>query len=217
MTVARPKDAASLIIYRERPDAVAVLMGLRHKRARFAPGVYVFPGGTLEPADNSQCPAIPFGTDGLAYGANLKIHGLAHAAIRETWEETGLLLGQKGLLSEANHPTWEKCRRLGMVPTPHHLRYLGRAITPATSPTRFHARFFVASLEYFCGSLIDRGELLDLRWVTIDKPAKLPMLDVTEFMLEELQRFFQGTRLGTPLMSYRQNRTLIRYEPLINK
>jgi 8-oxo-dGTP pyrophosphatase MutT (NUDIX family) len=217
MTIAKALDAASLIIYRKQADAIEVLMGKRRKQARFAPGVYVFPGGTLEPIDNKLRPAMPFKMDGLADSVTPKIHGLAHAAIRESWEETGLLLGQKGELARTSHPTWEQCRSKGMVPAPHHLRYLGRAITPATSPTRFHARFFVAPFEHFSGSLIDEGELLDLRWVSIGQQNDLPMFDVTEFMLEELQRFLMGKRTGTPLMSYRQNRTLIRYEPLSSK
>ena len=101
---------------------------------------------------------------------------------------------------------------MGMVPAPHHLRYLGRAITPAGSPKRFHARFFVAAFEHFSGSLIENGELLDLRWVPLAKSIDLPMLDVTEFMLAELQCFLQGRQRRTPLMSYRGDRTLIRYE-----
>ena len=217
MTIARAKDAASLIVYRKRKNSIEVLMGKRQSRASFAPGVYVFPGGTLERADNKLRPPIPFKIDGLAHGATLRIHGLAHAAIRETWEETGLLLGQKGELGKTSHPTWEQCRLERMVPTPHHLSYLARAITSTASRTRFHARFFVAPLDLFCGSLIDNGELLDLRWIQLAGQVNLPMWGVTEFILEELQRFFKGTRTGTPLMSYRQNRALIRYEPLLRK
>ena len=101
---------------------------------------------------------------------------------------------------------------MGMAPTPHHLAYLGRAITPVESAKRFHARFFVAPLECFSGSLIDNGELLDLRWIPLNAPIALPMFDVTEFMLEEMKRFLLGERKTTPLMYYRRNRTLIRYE-----
>ena len=217
MTIVRAKDAASLIVYRKRTKCIEVLVGKRQSRARFAPGVYVFPGGVLESADNQLSLPNRFNAQNLARGATYRIHGLAHAAIRETWEETGLLLGQKGELGKTSHPTWEQCRLEGMVPTPHHLSYLARAITPTASRTRFHARFFVAPLDHFCGSLIDNGELLDLRWIQLAGQVNLPMWDVTEFMLEELQRFFKGARTGTPLMFYRDNRALIRYEPLLSK
>ncbi len=212
MSKARAKDAASLVVYRRRANSIEVLMGKRQGRTRFAPGVYVFPGGMLEVADSKLTSLIPFRSQGVATTAISRIQELAIAAIRETWEETGLLLAEKGEIDSASHPAWERCHELGMVPAPHHLSYLGRAITPTEWPLRYHARFFVAPLERFYGSLTDNGELSDLRWIPLKKPVSLPMLDVTEFMLEELQRFFDGPRSGTPLMSYRRDRTLIRYE-----
>jgi 8-oxo-dGTP pyrophosphatase MutT (NUDIX family) len=212
MTIAGARDAASLIVYRNNSNALEVLMGRRRKQAKFAPGVYVFPGGTLDAADNISSSSPSFKTDGLSDVVRTKIHALANAAIRETWEETGLLLAEKGKLAQSLHPSWEQLRLQGMAPSPQHLDYLGRAITPSDSPTRFHARFFVASFKHFSGVLIDEGELLDLRWVPLEQPANLPMYDVTEFMLDELKRFFAGSRSATPILSYRQNRTLIRYE-----
>lgn len=212
MTIARARDAASLIVYRNNSNIIEVLMGRRRKQATFAPSVYVFPGGTLDTADNILTSAPPFKTDGLSAVVKSNIHALANAAIRETWEETGLLLAEKGKLTRSRHATWEQLRLKELVPSPQHLAYLGRAITPSDSLTRFHARFFVAPLERFSGTLIDEGELLDLRWVPLEEPANLPMYDVTEFMLDELGRFFAGSRSATPILSYRQNRTLIRYE-----
>jgi 8-oxo-dGTP pyrophosphatase MutT (NUDIX family) len=212
MAVIKPRDAASLIIYRRQAGTLEVLMGRRRRQAKFAPGVYVFPGGNCESTDNNLHRKGHFQFSGLAGKLNQQLRGLAFTAIREAWEETGLLLGEKGRLAKTDHPVWERCRSLGMRPAPQHLQYLGRAITPTNSARRFHARFFVAGFETFTGSLIDEGELLDLRWVSLAKPVKLPMFDVTEFMLSELQRFFQGKRSATPCLSYRKNHTLIRYE-----
>ena len=209
---ARAVDAASLIICRGQSGAIEVLVGRRRSRASFAPSVYVFPGGMLESADRKLSPPIPFNADKLGSAVTNKIHALALTAIRETFEETGLLLGQNGEFAKVVQPTWEQCRHNGMVPAPHLLKYLGRAITPAAAPKRFHARFFVAEFEHFSGTLIGNGELLDLRWVPLARYSDLPMLDVTEFMLEELARFLQGPRQKTPLMSYRRGKTLIRYE-----
>lgn len=211
-SITRAVDAASLIIYRGQRAGIEVLMGRRGNRASFAPSMYVFPGGILELADSKLSAPTSFNADAMGRAVSNKIHALAHTAIRETFEETGLLLGQKGELAKVVHPSWEQCRLDGMAPAPHQLKYLGRAITPATAPKRFHARFFVAALEHFSGSLVGNGELLDLRWVRLAGASDLPMLDVTEFMLKELAHFLQGPRQRTPLMSYRRGKTLIRYE-----
>ncbi|MFT5133986.1 MAG: 8-oxo-dGTP pyrophosphatase MutT (NUDIX family) [Gammaproteobacteria bacterium] len=193
MSITRAKDAASIIIYRGRVGAIEVLMGRRRSRASFAPSMYVFPGGALESSDSKVTTALPFNTQGLPRGATHRIHELTHTAIRETYEETGLLLGQKGEFAKVNNPTWVHFHQMGVVPAPHRLAYLGRAITPVESAKRFHARFFVTAFKHFSGSLIDNGELL-------------------EFMLEEMKRFLHGERKTTPLMYYRRNRTQIRYE-----
>jgi 8-oxo-dGTP pyrophosphatase MutT (NUDIX family) len=212
VTIARANDAASLVIYRQRGNAIEVLMGRRKKQARFAPGVYVFPGGMVDAADSKIDRPMPFKMAGLSKQANRKLQTLALTAVRETFEETGLVLGQKGVLPKIEHPSWEKYHLLGMVPALQHLHYLGRAITPSGSATRFHARFFVAAHEHFSGSFIDEGELLDIRWVKLASACELPMFDVTEFMLDEMQRYLAGPRQTTPLMSYRGRHTLIRYE-----
>ena len=82
------------------------------------------------------------------------------------------------------------------------LRYLGRAITPAQIPRRFHARFFAVPCEQMQQDPHADGELLDLRWVDARNPKRLPIIDVTEFMLAELQRELAGLRTGLPLLSY---------------
>ena len=62
--IAIPKDAASIIILRERKGKIYVLMGKRPENSRFMPGVYVFPGGVLERKDyltknsNAKIPLI---------------------------------------------------------------------------------------------------------------------------------------------------------------
>lgn len=212
MRSTRPVDAASLLVYRQQAGNIEVLMGQRRSRAEFAPGVYVFPGGVLETADRQLHLPIGFDTSGLAARARTGLRALSHTAIRETFEETGLLLAGQGQFSCGAHPSWKHFRRMGKVPAPQYLSYLGRAITPADSPRRFHARFFVAAVDRFCGTLIDEGELLNLRWVNPHQADELPMWDVTLFMLEEFSRLLQGARTTTPVMSYRAGHTRVRYE-----
>ena len=187
-------------------------MGKRRQQVSFAPGQYVFPGGVYEAADADLAIQKPFQDPGLARSASRAIGALANTAIRETFEETGLLLAEKGDLPVIAHSSWRKFSEQGLAPIPSRLIYLGRAITPTYYPQRFHARFFAAPFENFLGELIEDGELLDLRWLSRDSSGEFPMLDVTEFMLEELERALKSQRRRTPLMSYRNNLTMIRYE-----
>ena len=187
-------------------------MGRRRQKAHFAPGKYVFPGGIFERDDIKINASASFRQENLSTASSHNIQGLANTAIRECYEETGLLLAERGTISPTRHPTWESIRRKGLTPLPNRLIYLGRAITPPSWPKRFHARFFVAPFEIFEGTLIDEGELIDLRWLDIEAALRLPILDVTEFMIGELRRFLHAPRVGTPIMSYRKHHTLVRYE-----
>jgi len=199
--VVRPRDAASLLIYRRQGTEVRVLMGKRRPGARFLPDVYVFPGGALDAADALGAARALAGPDEAdrfhaapppswvkALAARDAVHAAAllNAALRESHEESGWRWGDTSLpsLNSAG------------------LRYLGRAITPAQSPRRFHARFFALPHDCMQQDPHTDGELLDLRWVDARNPDQLPIIDVTEFMLTELLHELAGTREGLPLLSY---------------
>lgn len=143
-------------------------MGRRAARHRFVPHHYVFPGGRLDPSDLKipvKTPLRPEVQRALCtHCAPGMAQALAVAAVRETEEETGLSLGYEL----------------------HRLDYWLRAITPAASPIRFHARFFAAEAKHFRGELGGSGELLDLGWRPLDECLKLPIVDVTEFILRRL-------------------------------
>ena len=212
----RPKDAASLIVYKFRRNRIAVLMGRRRARATFAPGMYVFPGGRPDGEDFRIQPAAGFDhrlvTDRAAFKSPRHACGLALAAVRETFEETGLLLAETGNIHRVRHPSWRAFRQRGLAPAIDRLHYIGRAITPTVNQQRFHARFFAIPADYLTGRLGGDGELLDLRWVPVGNPDGLPMFDVTEFMLAEFVRADSGRRGGTPVLSYRRGTALIRYQ-----
>jgi hypothetical protein len=58
------------------------------------------------------------------------------------------------------------------------------------------------------------GELLELGWHRLDDALRLPLVDVTEFVLQEMQRRIAGwIPPGTPLFGYRGGKPWIRYEP----
>lgn len=147
-------------------------MGRRPARSAFAPSVYVFPGGKVDPADFAVRPAAPLAeacAHRTAAPARLA-QALAVAAIRETTEETGLTLGDPAR------------------PDLSALTLTARAITPTNSPIRFHARFFTADAEAAAGVLGETAELSDLAFISIEEAlATLPLMDVTEAVLEHLQ------------------------------
>jgi 8-oxo-dGTP pyrophosphatase MutT (NUDIX family) len=214
----KPRDAATLIVVRGKADDPQVLMGKRSRKAAFIPDAYVFPGGRHDPEDQAVTPATPLDAPiakMAVRGNRARAEGLAMTAIRETFEETGLLLARPGAIGAVRDPTWRTFRDRAVAPDLARLRYVGRAITSPYSPIRFHARFFVARAEHFSGTLGGSGELSDLRWVGIREALEsLPIVDVTEFMLGELARRLAAPdrHTRTPLYAYRLDRAFVRYD-----
>ena len=128
----------------------------------------------------------------------LHASALLRAALREAQEESGWRW------ADASPPNLDATG----------LRYLGRAITPAQSPRRFHARFFAVPHTRMQQDPHVDGELLDLRWVDARNPQRLPIIDVTEFMLAELQSELASEREGLPLLSYVNDRVRVRRRPM---
>lgn len=214
----RPKDAGSLILLRHPRAGPEVLMGRRLPRARFIPDAYVFPGGKVDAADRRAVPAsdLPAGLcrHMAVAGDEAAARALAVAAVRETFEETGLLLGGRGDVGAVGGHGWDGMKAAGQAPALAGLDYLGRAITPPMSPIRFHARFFIADAAGASGTLGGSGELLDLGWVPLADAFDLPIVDVTEFMLGEVWRRFSealGLRRRHSFFRYRNNQMVVSY------
>jgi 8-oxo-dGTP pyrophosphatase MutT (NUDIX family) len=191
----RPVDAAGLVLIRDRGRGPELLVGRRHSRVPFLPDIYVFPGGRIDAADRA------------ASGFHERLHPLveaqlrrarggrsgatfARAAIRETFEETGLLVGvataapRQGLGSGV----WHAFAAAGTAPAFHALDFVCRAITPSYSKRRYDTRFFLADGELAGGDLGGSGELLDLGWRTLPELRGLGLVDVTQFVLREALR-----------------------------
>jgi 8-oxo-dGTP pyrophosphatase MutT (NUDIX family) len=204
----RPRDAASLILLRQARGGLEVLIGRRGKGARFMPGRYVFPGGRVTPED-----ARPW-ADELPDASAPTFLALKRAALRETLEETGLVIGEARAAAQGNGPlsaVETAYRALGVAPAPELLRLVGRAITPTASPIRFHARFFVADGRRAAGELAPCEELEDLRWHPIDGDAPGTMQNVTRFMLRCAVESWRGAAPATPpLYWHRGRRSLVR-------
>ena len=183
----RPRHAASLILLREGPKGPEVLMGRRPRKSSFAPDVFVFPGGALDRADFDARPTAPLAADCMARtGAGPRLAtALAMAALRETHEETGLIV----------------------PPDLSRLRLAGRAITPTMSPIRFHARFFLVDAARAHGDPAETPELSDLSYRPVEEALKLPIIDVTEAMLLRLR---DGEIANPFFFGYRHGRAWIR-------
>lgn len=206
----KPRHAASLVLTRTLRGELHVLMGRRPPRAVF-PEAYVFPGGRLDLSDGVINPSAPLTQKTLEDMCKrggctpLLAQGLATTAIRETYEETGLMLAAEG------HPgneegTWAEFARQRRAPSHDQLRFLGRAITPASAPVRFHARFFLAEGDLLTGTMKSNGELLDLDWYPLHVAREFPAVDVTKFVLAELDAMQSGEERKAPFFRYRRNK-----------
>jgi 8-oxo-dGTP pyrophosphatase MutT (NUDIX family) len=190
---ALPHDAGSLVLVRRGPGGPEVLLGRRASKHRFLPNVYAFPGGRVDSLDKSETPIKPLNTN------NLLLQPSAVAAVRETWEETGIPLG----LLEAGR----------LRPDLSGLHYLCRAITPAESPIRFHARFFLRDVTGMPLTLGGSGELLDLAFRPLDTALRLPLADITEFVLGMVGGLGPDlTPQREAFWRYRRGKSMIRWE-----
>ncbi|MBI1239270.1 MAG: NUDIX domain-containing protein [Alphaproteobacteria bacterium] len=221
--IVRPRDAASLVLIRHAekgPEGAEVLMGRRRPKASFIPDAFVFPGGRLDPEDRRVHPARPLTPETehdllrtRAAASAAEARALANAVVRETWEETGLLITRDGDPGAGATGDWRGLREKHQAPDHHALEFLGRAITPTDSPIRFHARFFLMRTENGDAPLSGSGELLDLAWFPLHEALGLPIIDVTEFMLGEAKNRLADPETPRAIFTYRGGKPAIRRVP----
>jgi len=190
----RPKDAATLIILRDKRD---VLLGSRSANHLFMPHRYVFPGGGVDSGDaRVACPhpLKPVVSKQLERGCSpARARALAMTAVRETFEETGLLLGETSQVPvRSRSPSWQPFFDRGVAPALHHLTYFARAITPPNRVRRFDARFFLVDSKHLSGTVKSNGELEDLRWVPLESVDQYPLASITQLVLDLLSRRLRG-------------------------
>src|SRR5260370_2808152 len=146
----RPRDAATLILVRERGRIPEVLMGCRAAKAAFMPNRYVFPGGRVDKADAHVPIATPLDRHVkarlLKAATAQRAQALGVAAVRETFEETGLMLAKplkNGAPRKDYGEHWDGFLDTGLAPALHCLALIPPAVTPPSRPRRFHPRFFL--------------------------------------------------------------------------
>jgi len=235
-----PRPAATLALIREGTGGLEVLLLRRTPRARFIPGAFVFPGGRVDRLDASEATLSYLTAPGEQVGSgevrdDLSIHGglpdegealspatnlgphllpFVAAALRETQEETGILLGNgpggegtrqvneeqggadllKALRAgEFTFP--EVLKHLGGPRLPGHLPLIGHWVTPVQERYRYDTRFFAAQVPPDCQAVPDGRELVEAVWLTPEealgrnREGKLPMVFPTVATLETLRPF----------------------------
>ncbi len=209
----RPKDAATLILVRHDRAVVRVLMGQRHGNMAFMAGKYVFPGGRLDPCDLRLTTTSELrSTEALKLGP--KGRGLALAAIRETFEETGILVGQPAQeLPRTRAPSWARFFAQGVAPELTQLSFIGRAITPPNRTRRFDARFFMADASAIAHELArESNELLTPCWVTLAEASALDLPSITRRMLDEVEARASGEQYRPiPFFRFRHGKALVEF------
>jgi 8-oxo-dGTP pyrophosphatase MutT (NUDIX family) len=188
------RNASTVIVLRDRMGDPSILMGQRGSAAAFMPDKFVFPGGAVDAADASVPMATPLNDlccsrlcddapDGLQ-------HALAAAAIRELWEETGLVLGQPGTWASAPPEDWQGFAQTGHLPAAADLQFVFRALTPPGRPRRFDARFFLVDAGAIQGDLDDfthaSDELSHLQWIPLGEARRFDLPFITEVVLAEI-------------------------------
>lgn len=210
----RPVDAAGLILLRGSREAPEILLGRRHAKTAFLPDIYVVPGGRVDAEDlapsgfdESVHPAV---AGDLSIGCRTPPIAFLRAALRETHEETGLLVGQPGTaFGKAAGAAWSAYAAAGWTPDFTGLDFALRAITPRGSPRRYNTRFFLGDGSRVTGSLTGNGELLDLGWRPAGDLGRLNIVDVTwELIRTALRRWRDRVPVGVDrpkLLIYRND------------
>ena len=185
----RPRDAATLILTRGERN-LEVLMGRRANSHVFMANKWVFPGGRIDPSDFRAGYTGDLNSD-TARRLEMEMparraRALALTAIRETFEETGLIIGHKAPAASVVGP-WREYRQAGALPDLSCLTYIARAITPPGRTRRFDARFFTAPIEALRDpdNIVSSGELDEIAWLPIEEAMALELPSITRFVLGE--------------------------------
>jgi len=192
-----PKDAASVVLLRGSRKDPEVLLGRRRQDARFMPGIYVFPGGRVDHTDYQHAVSASIQATVLQklmrHCSTDRAKAFIWAALRETWEETGLLIGQPGQIKPTGGSELHKAyTNSGQAPILNGLDYVARAITPARSPIRYDTRFFLIDGDKATGMLRQTSELEDIGWRCVSVALNsLDLMNVTNFALQESMKLWK--------------------------
>lgn len=231
---ARPRPAATAILLRDGGGAPEVLLLRRTRSAGFVPGAYVFPGGRVDPSDGAEelgsrlaggpgetwahrlgtAPETASREGGTGKATDFPAFAHLVAALRETFEETGVLVGRSGdgafppaaaadpamerrreelLAGEADF--LEVLREMDLALDDARAAYVAHWVTPEAEPRRYDTRFFAVHVPADLEVAPAADEITDHRWLSPDAAlerhgeGKLPMVFPTIRTLEDLRPF----------------------------
>ena len=215
--VSPTRDAATVVLLRDRPAGPEVYLLRRAPSMAFAAGMHVFPGGSVDPRDATQAtawagPSPQRWAELLGCDEELA-RALVCAAVRETFEESGILLAggsRDDVVADTTAADWEDDRlalldrslslaemlsRRGLVLRSDLLRVWGHWITPEFEPRRFDTRFFVAAVPDGQRTRDVGGEADQVVWLPVSEAVRrhdsgeLAMLPPTAVTLRELTAY----------------------------
>lgn len=193
----RPSDAATLLLLDRSGSQVRVLMGRRHARHAFMPGKFVFPGGRTDINDSRIAVVEGLHGDEEAKlrsaprpASPARARAIALSAIRETYEEAGLLIGRR-LSFSTSKPDWQAFAEHGVHPSLEGLRCVARAITPPGRVRRYDTRFLAIWRDSVAVELEGGGptnELEELVWLPLPDALQADIPSITRTILGDVQQ-----------------------------
>jgi len=173
--IATPRPAATVLLLRNSPQGIEVFMQVRHQDMKFASGALVFPGGRVDPEDHV------IAADAALSPTTARLDPLAGAlrvaAIRETFEESGVLLARprgdaalvsgerlRGLSAEG-HGFAQMLADAGLVMAADLLVHFAHWITPMHNPRRFDTHFFALAAPEDQLAAHDGTESVESMWI----------------------------------------------------
>jgi 8-oxo-dGTP pyrophosphatase MutT (NUDIX family) len=202
----RPRNAATLILVRHDKGEPQVLMGRRAEGHVFMASKWVFPGGRVDGGDITAPSATELRPEIISHpalGASRGVaRGLGIAAVRETFEEAGLMLATPTTYKTAPPRIWRDFAEKGVGPDLAALSFIARAITPPGRSRRFDARFFLADASALLHMEPETGdrELDEIAWLRLSDTGGFDLPQITRFVLGEVTEHLENPGHDVPFV-----------------
>jgi 8-oxo-dGTP pyrophosphatase MutT (NUDIX family) len=178
---------------------------------------WVVPGGRIERSDHGAASANELAaSEASRLSREVSIRrarALALAAVRETFEETGLLLAVAAPPASVSG-SWREFRAEGALPDLAALSYVARAITPPGRSRRFDARFFMAGADALLRPepTAGSGELDEIAWLPLVEARGLDLPAITRFVLDEVAQRLARPDRPLPFVRMVRGRHLVEHQ-----
>jgi len=197
LTAAEARHASTVVLLRDTPAGLEVQLQRRVASMAFAAGAHVFPGGRVDPADATVVVDIPAAWVRVLGGGPDLARALVVCAVRETFEEAGVLLTDDPLPADLPTARTADFAGLGVRPALRLLAPWGRWVTPEVEPRRYDTRFFVAAMPAGQVAAGDDagGEADEALWIrpadalARHRDGEMVLMPPTVFTLSELAEY----------------------------